>query len=433
MKGIRIAAIALCITLMVLPSSAIPFFQQHETGAEYRSLAPFPTLVDEDDGLNLDFAGEFEAWLGDHFAFRSAAVRANALANYRLLHTSVNDDVIAGRDGWLYYADTVPDYTGEGRLAEAELDRMVENLGAMSESLAARGARLCIAVIPDKSTIYPQYMPGRYPRRADGGNIPRLRAACAGLSATWIDLVQPLEDAAMSGAPVYYQTDTHWNALGACVAADAILKALGRGGTGDCAVVGQESYDRGDLARLMGAQGSLRESVPVVRAERALPQADYSLHALEVDGNGDGRLLVFRDSFGTAIGPYLAREYARTELRWESPLEAWHRCDDALILIAERNLRLYLMEAPELYADDGDFEDGDDAGDGDFEDGDDAGDWDFEDENDAGDGDFEDEDDAGDEDFEDEDFDGDGVTEAAMTSTARQAACAGAGRAGHGI
>ena len=85
MKWIRIAAIALCVTLMVLPSSAIPFFRQRENGAEYRNLAPFPQLTDEEEGPNLEFPREFEAWLGDHFAFRTTAVRVNALANYRLL------------------------------------------------------------------------------------------------------------------------------------------------------------------------------------------------------------------------------------------------------------------------------------------------------------------------------------------------------------
>ena len=65
-----------------------------------------------------------------------------------------------------------------------------------------------------------------------------------------------------------------------------------------------------------------------------------------MEGQGTGALLVYRDSFGTAIGPWLAQCYGVTELRWEAPLDGTRPCDDALILICERNLREYLGEPP---------------------------------------------------------------------------------------
>ena len=383
MKTARIATLVLCIALLVLPSLAIPIFRGSQTDAEYRGLAEFPWLFDIDEGVNRDFAGEFEAWLCDHFALRAQAVRANAQLNYALLRTSVNPDVIVGRDGWFYYAESAPDFTGEGALTDDELAEIVENLSAMAEVLADQGARLYIAVIPNKNTLYPDYMPARYPRRQDGGNIVRLRAACADLPMTWIDLLTPLSKAAQSETPVYYHTDTHWNGLGAALSANVLLRAMGREGF-DYAQDGEALYAEGDLARLMGLPGDLTETAPVVAADCPLPEADYSLHELEVSGEGEGRLLLFRDSFGTAVGPYLAQAYESAELRWETPLEPWHPCDDALILIAERNLRLYLSEAPMLSPDEDEWDDEDEA----FWDEDDAEFWDedeayFDDEDDA--------------------------------------------------
>ena len=397
MNKARIVAIALCLAIMVLPSAAIPFFRSTQSDAENRMLADDPWLYDSEEGINSDFSRDFEAWLCDHFAFREDFVRANALLNYRLLHTSVNEDVVAGKGDWLYYVESVPDYTGEGRLTEDELTVITDNLRAMGETLEENGAKLYVAIVPNKSSVYPEYMPDRYPHRGDEGNIALLRDACAELPLTWIDLATPLMEAAEQDL-IYCHTDTHWNDLGASLAARVVLEGMGREAA-DTHVVGSEDFRDGDLARLMGLAGVLEESVPVVVSDAGLSRQDFSQREITAGGDGEGRLLMFRDSFGTAIAPYLCAAYEGAELFWETPFEVWRACDDALILICERNLRAYLLEDPELEP----FEESDDAGlfDEDFED--------FEDE-DFGDDDFED-DDFEDEDFEDGDFEDDGFEE----------------------
>ena len=345
MKIARIASIALCMLLLVLPSLAMPFFPSEDSGAENRLLADYPVLLTDEGGLNRAFDSDFEDWLRDRFAFRAQAVRANAALNYRLLRSSVNDSVVVGAGDWLYYADTVPDYTGEGRLSEDELAAISENLTALADALAAWGAELYVAVIPNKNTVYPQYMPERYAMRRDEGNIPLLREVCEGAPVTWIDLVTPLREAAEGEPLVYYKTDTHWNALGAAIAAEAVLTAMGREATG-YTLAGEADFSDGDLARLMGLPGALTERAPNVIPDVPLPQADFSQHRMSCDGSGEGRLLVYRDSFGTAVAPWLAQAYGQTELRWEAPLDGSRPCDDALLLLCERNLRMYLLEPP---------------------------------------------------------------------------------------
>ena len=193
--ALALLTVALCILLLVLPSLAMPIFPSGDDGAENRYLADYPTLADE-DGLNPDFDDDFEAWLRDHFALRQQAVRANAQLNYSLLRTSPNGQVIVGDGDWLYFDETVADYTGDGRFTDEELALLSGNLSALADALAERGARLYIAIVPNKNTVYPQYMPGRYAMRADEGNLPLLREACADIDAQWIDLVEPLEAAA---------------------------------------------------------------------------------------------------------------------------------------------------------------------------------------------------------------------------------------------
>ena len=344
MKATRITTVALCILLLVLPSLAMPIFPSGDDSAENRYLADYPTLADE-DGLNPDFDDDFEAWLRDHFALRQQAVRANAQLNYSLLRTSPNSQVIVGDGDWLYFDETVADYTGEGRFTDEELALLSGNLSALADALAERGARLYIAIVPNKNTVYPQYMPGRYAMRADEGNLPLLREACADIDAQWIDLVGPLEAAAAGDRLVYLKTDTHWNALGAAIAADAVLEAMGRANA-PWRDAGDTDFHDGDLARLMGLSGVLSESVPDIVPDVPLPEADFGESRVSVEGDGEGTLAVYRDSFGTAIGPWLAGAFERTELRWEYPLDGTIPCDAALVLLCERNLRTYLTEPP---------------------------------------------------------------------------------------
>ncbi|MDO4549308.1 MAG: hypothetical protein Q4D04_14555, partial [Clostridia bacterium] len=209
------------------------------------------------------------------------------------------------------------------------------------------GADLYIAIAPNKSTIYPLDMPGRYVADGKDDNIAILRNICEDLPVTWVDLVEPLKRAA-GEQRVYYLTDTHWNQFGAHIAAEEILKATGARRVVSCEVTGQVNYTDGDLARLIGLRGKLRDVSPQLTPARQLPQADYDERYLTVQGDGEGTLLLLRDSFGTSVAPYLAQAYGQSRLRWETPFELTAPCDDIVILIAQRNIRLYLSEAPIL-------------------------------------------------------------------------------------
>ena len=426
MKKARVAVIALCMALLVLPFAAMPVLGSRQSTAENRLLADYPALTDDEGGLNAGFDEDFEAWLCDHFALRNAAVRANAWLNYRLLRSPANAQVVVGNGDWLYFTPTVPDYTGEGRLTQDELRAIAENLRAFAEVYERQGARVFLAVVPNKSTVYPQFMPDRYPARDDEGNLPLLKAACEDLPVTWVDLAGPLTEAAKGDRLVFYKTDTHWNALGAAIAAEAILEATGAEGCG-YAVGADVPFTEGELARLMGLSGALPEDVPEVVPDHALPAGDFGQRAFTLSGGGEGRLTVFRDSFGTAVGPWLADAYGRCEMIWSYPLESGHAADDVLVLICERNIRDYLMtradlsyEAPE---DEEAFDRGDtlsdrsafvemDEDDDFFDSDEDDEDEDFDDEDE----DFDEEEDGfdSDEDDEDGDFDGDGDFDSAM-------------------
>ena len=346
MSKLRLASLCLCLAMLVLPVLAMPWNGAPE-GDSGDEPIPFPSLLAPTGEINAGFAQQFEDWLCHRFAFREPLVRLNALLNYRLLSTSANDQVIVGKNGYLYYADTLPDYTGEGRLSDGELALMRENLSFLAQGLQAQGAHLYVAIAPNKATIYPQGVPSRYPRDTGNDNIRLVEEACEGLPLTWVDLVTPLKEAARN-EQVYYLTDTHWNPRGAYVAAAAILEAAGTGPIVPWEDYEEADFTQGDLARLMGLTGALHETALCPIPQEPLPQADYSQRYVQVGGDGRGALLVLRDSFGTGVAPYLAQAYEQSAFRWEIPFEVVPPCDQVVLLIAQRNLREYLLETPIL-------------------------------------------------------------------------------------
>ena len=116
--------IALCLAL-----GLGAFLLPTDEAGEGRDLAPFPAFVTEGK-FNTDFFNEFDAWLTDHFTGRRQFINMNSTAMEQVFHTG-SDQVIVGRDGFLFFADTVPDYMGENRLSDEEVAAAPEGTAAI--------------------------------------------------------------------------------------------------------------------------------------------------------------------------------------------------------------------------------------------------------------------------------------------------------------
>jgi SGNH hydrolase-like domain, acetyltransferase AlgX len=114
-----------------------------------------------------------------------------------------------------------PDYSPETQTA---LARVEDLLLAMRDLSASHGARLLIVLIPLREQIYPERRRGQEdldwdkPQRILGEFLER-----SGID--WLDL-RPALTAATSGAPLYFETDSHWTPRGHAVAASAIAEHI---------------------------------------------------------------------------------------------------------------------------------------------------------------------------------------------------------------
>ena len=223
MKKLNVIFLILVFGLLALPMLSMPFFRDRESG-EKREMAEFPPVM-RDGAINSRFAGELDDYVRDHIGFRTEMVEGNTVLLAKLFGESAEDDVILGRNGWLYYEGTVNDYLNIPTMTERAAKNAAHSLKMLQDHAAAQGADFVLAVVPNKNSLYGENMPSRFKPLAQDGNYELLMKALADEGVNTADIYGALSGA---GRVLYQQTDTHWTYEGALIAYRSILKAAGR-------------------------------------------------------------------------------------------------------------------------------------------------------------------------------------------------------------
>lgn len=274
----------------------------------------------------------------DHIGFRSAFIQTNAWIRIRLLGVSPSKQLIVGRDHWFYLGDThaLAQYQGLARFDEPELARWLRVLEERHRWLSERGVAYLVVFVPNKPTIYPEFMPRNLPRLSEHSQLGQLIGYLQLNSTLPILDLRPDLLAARQNDRVYHRTDTHWNDLGAYLAYERILSRLGtdarsfepapvrfarrrQDGLGLVRIVGlSKSFPEETLAleltdRRAGVARAFRAEY-VERVKRQLPIA------FERSDNDLPRAVMFRDSFANALIPYLSENFSRILYVWNMNL-----------------------------------------------------------------------------------------------------------------
>lgn len=288
--------------------------------------------------------------------------------------------VVIGRNRWLFlgddYESTVTVDRRTATPADAALGRKVQAATAAWEAyLADRGVRSFKVIVgPNKGTIYPERLPdwmrGPPPRVFD--------AFLAGAGPAYVDVRQDLLDARDDfAAPLYYRTDTHWNLLGAGVAFQRLAADMARSAP-DIVWPDQEMYTQvgtsartgGDMTAFLHRTAATAEIEPRVAIQGAPvttvrtdwesgerlfvgPNAEVPMSFDPVLVHADGalnqaRVLWLRDSFGTALSPYISATFSDVlQVHWATGLapgamddlvSRW-KPDHVLVTVVERGAR----------------------------------------------------------------------------------------------
>src|SRR5262245_9396713 len=193
---------------------------------ENRRPAPFPEL--ELRGWSIaSFPIRFERYWNDSFAFRRMLIRGHSVGKLHL-GVSPSSKVLVGRDGHLFYAaDQSLEYYRRSKPFTSEgLARWERDLEARRHWVVEQGIRYLVVIAPNKETIYPEYMPPTVrPVRPASRQDQLLEYLRVHSAVDVLDLRPTLVDGKGRGH-LYHRTDSHWNDLGAELAARAILARL---------------------------------------------------------------------------------------------------------------------------------------------------------------------------------------------------------------
>ena len=283
-------------------------------------------------------------FIADNSPFRYQLVGLNANANYLLFGQVQNDQVLAGKDGWLFYKDgpatarPLANYQGLPATFDSEetLAAAATSLDRLAAALAEQGCTLILDLTPSKDRVYQEYVPDAYPIVNTQNRTDRLAAYLAQhctVPVSWQYPAIRAQALADPEQPLYFKTDTHWNSAGALLGLDGALAAAGL----DCVPFAQydivpDGVQTGDLANL----AALYTLLPADPEYTAANYAD--LYAQDPRTVG-----VLGDSFSEYYLDYLGQRFANC---WQQPYETGlntaraqaPECDILILQVTERKL-----------------------------------------------------------------------------------------------
>jgi hypothetical protein len=304
---------------------------------ENRELADVPGIPRDRKELSA-WSSRFGAFVADHFGGRETLV-----AGYNYLHVrmgiSPSPRALIGRDGWLFLEQTQLTDANRGALplSDERLEQLLASFERRQSYLDARGIAFLVMPVPDKHSVFPEFLPSSVKFVGDS-RLEQFRRAMRGRDFNSVDTHAALLAAKDAGEEIYFQTDSHWNSRGAWVAYRALMQRLHeagyRGGTlideSDVEFIRLDTYHPTDIVKnLLGLSGWIPEAHGIrarvtdsgeVRAFRGSDGEEYDYlyspppgqehkHFVRTEPRDGSRVLIYRDSYANAMLPFLVHSF----------------------------------------------------------------------------------------------------------------------------
>jgi hypothetical protein len=304
---------------------------------EQRSTTPFPSTSDISS-----YPSAFTSFYTDHFAYRSEIISDLSFLRFFAFQLPARPDkVLVGKSDWLYFFDggdieTVRHFP---LLTEPEIRNWAKCLQDRTDWLNKHNIKFLFVLAPSKCTIYPEFIPEKYNALNKTSRADQLcQYLKANTNVNFIDLRKTMSEnkkiAEVNEQLLYFKTDSHWNEYGACLAYGAITDSLNkvfpnlqRLEAKDINLEKEANY-HGDLIGPMGFELHIEDHYRPVSLkganwslsnDPAPPEKVGKQFADFATTYPDAKLptaFVIRDSFTTALQPFLSHSFRRAYFHW---------------------------------------------------------------------------------------------------------------------
>ncbi|MBI1319006.1 MAG: hypothetical protein GC168_08655 [Candidatus Hydrogenedens sp.] len=278
------------------------------------------------------FPAAYDAYFKDHFGLRERLVLTYLNTKTWVFRSSPIDWGTIGKDGWLFLSgvSNVDTYRVHSPLTEADLEHRLADYQSQRAACLKQSALHLVVWGPNKSTIYPEYLPGWMTRLHDRTNLDALQEYVTQRSDIEMVDLRPALLRGKQDTRVYYRAESHWNTLGAYIAYRTILEHIGD------RVPGIQVLTKDDVTFELRPRNQadtiLPFAIPAYQAEwvegATIKNPRSRFLGREIEGldlkrdvdlleyvSGDGltgpTLLMFHDSFGYPMMPFLVETFAR--------------------------------------------------------------------------------------------------------------------------
>jgi len=222
------------------------------TAEENRYLNNFPSY----SGQFINYTRSLDEYFNDRFATRNLAIKAER--KLRGFWEDSGRSVYRGQEGWLFWSEAAIWESYQGRSGFTQQTRKgFENFikQIQSQSLV-NGAGFAATIVPNKSTIYPEYAPKRFGEKSPRNFLDYVMASSDKDALHLVD-IKPLLITQKGTGKLYHKTDTHWTSQGAFIAYQALMTTLINNGSeferlqGNDLVAREVTDFQGDLGRMI--------------------------------------------------------------------------------------------------------------------------------------------------------------------------------------
>ena len=222
--------------IIVLLLLTIPAIQQHTAlipevplkGYFYQEPMPSLKYFTWHRWFSGDFQQLFTTRLNENTGFRPSLIRVRNQYDWSFFGITHAKGFLKGKERVLFEEDYIHEYTGRYFIGERPVDKKIQRLKVVSDSLEAHGIPLILVFEPGKATYFPEFIPDSFDiARKTTSNYEVFTRLANRYDLNFIDLNKYfLEMKDTVTYPLFPRYGMHWSLYGVHLAADSLNRYI---------------------------------------------------------------------------------------------------------------------------------------------------------------------------------------------------------------